>query len=180
MVLSGTEQQTADALDLLPEVEAFAPMRLAWRRLPKHRRARMRCSHERVKYPLFRGYVFVMLSEQSAVSAVFRNKNVIGAVRTEHGLCYAKEEEMRRIISACRNGDYDDKRQLQRQTRRTAPDASLALQLSDYVGKTIKITKGALEGMVATVQSVDETGLMIGQTLSASIKVDFGNVELKN
>lgn len=149
MVLSGTEQLAAEALDGLPGVKAFAPVYSAWRRLPKHRRAKLRASHERVEYPLFRGYVFLLLEHESAISSIYATKDVIGAVQTMYGLCYVRDDEIQELMQRHMRGEFNDHRELERWVRNPAP--APAVRLVDDTASTVTVLTGSFDGLKALV-----------------------------
>lgn len=149
MVLSGTEQLTAQALGDLSGVRAFAPVYSAWRRLPKHRRAKLRASHERVEYPLFRGYVFLLLETESAISSVYATKDVIGAVQTMHGLSYIKDDEIQELMRRHMSGEFNDQRKLELWVRN--PETVPVVRLVDDTEATYTVLNGSFEGLKALV-----------------------------
>lgn len=165
MVRNGTERAVSRKLEAIPGIRPYCPVYQHYRRLPKHQRSKEGSSRKRVEAPLFPGYIFMLLRDESATANLKSDRDVIGFVRNEAGLCYAPDDQIRKIMDLESQGQYNDS------CTKSLKEEANRLFLLDLVGKQVRLIDGPLRGFKGQVTQSDgyHIGIDLGSKPSASV-----------
>lgn len=137
--------------------ECYCPHMTFYRRVPRHRVAKVGSSRERITAPIFPGYVFMRHDMDDSISRLANLKGIVTFIRNRDQLCHARDEDMQRLKALVLSGFY----------RVNDPDAQasgLTISFADLMGNRVVVNSGVLEGLsgVAVQECGDYVHVDIG------------------
>lgn len=149
--------ETALASELLSAVsDAYCPVYKRWRKLPRHIARKTGKTRELIVDALFTGYVFLKVESQNQLAAAFAHKDVFDFVKTSTGVCYARASDIETLREMERTKVHDQSPSPALKIKEAMQKVLSAMVLSDYEGKTVKLTAGPLQGRLGVVGGGDE------------------------
>ena len=159
-VRSGCELQVCDEALSELSVEAYCPMFIRWRKLPKHIAKARGKTKELVKSVLFPGYVFVRIDELNELSRVAALREVFGFVSAGADICFADGSSVQTLKSMevlGRNDDTVQGRKLRDSERLELMVEELQkISLRDWMGKSVRVAEGLFKGAFGVVDKFDD------------------------
>ena len=156
-------------------------MHRRWRKLPKHVARKTGKSRELVQDALLLGYIFVRVDDESDLAILHGVKDVFGHVRTSSGPCFAREQDIHDLMVAEASGVHDAKLRAKhvkpRQSLEAMQKVLAKMDLSDVLGRTIRLTKGPFSGLSGKVTEIVGQAVRV-QTERLPLTVSAGSFEL--
>ena len=156
-------------------------MHRRWRKLPKHIARKTGKSRELVSDALLLGYIFVRVDDESDLAILHGVKDVFGHVRTSSGPCFAREKDINDLMEAEASGVHDAKLRAKhvrpRQKLEAMQQVLATMDLSDVLGRTIRLTKGPFSGLSGKVTEIMGQAVRV-QTERLPLTVSAGSFEL--
>lgn len=181
IVRDGAESALAHELSSEHSLEAYCPMHRRWRKLPKHIARKTGKSRELVQDALLLGYIFVRVDGESDLATLHGVKDVFGHVCTSSGPCFAREQDIHDLMAAEASGVHDVKLRAKHVRPRKSLEAMQqvlqAIDLTDVLGRTIRLTKGPFSGLSGEVTEVLGQAVRV-QTERLPLTVSAGSFEL--
>ena len=152
-----------------------------WRKLPKHVARKTGKSRELVQDALLLGYIFVRVDGERDLATLHGVKDVFGHVRTSSGPCFAREQDIHDLMVAEASGVHDAKLRAKhvrpRQSLEAMQKVLAKMDLSDVLGRTIRLTKGPFSGLSGKVTEIVGQAVRV-QTERLPLIVSAGSFEL--
>jgi transcription antitermination factor NusG len=182
-IRSGREAEVCEELGDALSVEAYCPMFVRWRKLPKHLAKSRGKTKELVRSVLFPSYIFVRIEDLRQLSSIAALRDVFGFVSSGLETCFADDRDIQTLKSQEVLGRNDDTMQGKRLRDSERLDLMIkqtqSLGMTDWLGKKVYVKDGPFKDATGVVERVGaEDGTVEFGIGALKLKMSYSDVLL--